>query len=90
MDHSDKTFRHESLQDSESIQDLLQSLCKGLARGKLKFSDEDGDIVLAPRGLLNFRLSATADESEDRVSIKISWQRDGKHRKERKLKIASK
>ena len=50
-------FRHDSVQDTESIQDTLKSVNKGFAKGKLTRSDEDGEIVMDPVGLLNLRLS---------------------------------
>ena len=53
MKDSDKSFCHESLQDRETIADILSSLQQGLSKGTLKFSDEDNEITLKPSGLLN-------------------------------------
>ena len=44
-------FRHDSLQDSQSIQGILKSISNGLAKGKISFSDEDDTIVMRPEGL---------------------------------------
>jgi amphi-Trp domain-containing protein len=69
-----KDFRHESLQDAETIQGLLKALTKGLARGKLTFSDEDGEIVMQPRGLLALKLTASKEDGRNRVNVRITWQ----------------
>ena len=53
------------MQDSESIQEMLEAVCKGLARGRLKFSDDADEVVLKPRGLLDFQVVASSDDTED-------------------------
>ena len=40
-----KSFRHHSLQDEKSLQDILKAVSSGIARGKTTFSDEDEKIV---------------------------------------------
>ena len=74
MRQSKNSFRHESLQDADTIQDLLKALAKGIAKGRLTFSDEDGEIVMRPEGLLNLKVTATEDEGRHRVNIRITWQ----------------
>jgi amphi-Trp domain-containing protein len=76
MRQSKNSFRHESLQDAKTIQDILRSLSKGIAKGKLSFSDEDGEIVMEPEGLLNLKVTASEDEGRHRVNIRITWQAD--------------
>ena len=66
MRQSKNSFRHESLQDAETIQDILKSLSKGIAKGKLSFSDEDGEIVMEPEGLLDHY------DDLDRVLARVS------------------
>lgn len=68
------TFRHESLQDSDTIQDFLTALTKGLGKGELQFSDEDGNITMHPEGLLNLKVTASQDDNRHRVDVRISWQ----------------
>jgi amphi-Trp domain-containing protein len=74
MRQSKKSFRHESLQDAETIQDILKSITKGINKGTLTFSDQDGEIVMEPEGLLNLKVTASQDESRQRIDIRISWQ----------------
>jgi len=74
MRQSKNSFRHESLQDTKTIQEILKSISKGIAKGKLSFSDEDGEIVMEPEGLLNLKVTATQDELQHRLNIRITWQ----------------
>ena len=74
MRQSRNSFRHESLQDADSIQDILKAISRGLGKGKVSFSDDDGEILMEPRGLLNLRLTATEDDDQNRISIRITWQ----------------
>ena len=81
-------FRHESLQDPESIRDLLAALTRGLARGKLTFSDENGKISMQPEGLLDLKLTASKDDGRHRVTVRITWQvEDGSRKARRSLRV---
>ncbi|RED45807.1 amphi-Trp domain-containing protein [Aestuariispira insulae] len=82
-------FRHESLQDRSSIQDLLNALNEGMARGKLVLENEDGKLELNPADLVNLRISATADEDRNRLDIRISWQGEREVPKGKKIPLKS-
>jgi len=69
-----KSFRHQSLQDEKSIQDILKSISSGIAKGKITFSDEDEKIVMRPEGLLDLKVTATQEDNRNRFNIRISWQ----------------
>ena len=73
-----KSFRHQSLQDEKSIQDILKSISSGIAKGKITFSDEDEKIVMRPEGLLDLKVTATQEENRNRFNIRISWQVEDK------------
>ena len=81
MQHEKSSFRHESLQDAESIQSILQAISKGLSKHKLTFSDEDGELTLEPKGLLNLKLTASLEEGRHRLNVRISWQEEEKRSK---------
>jgi amphi-Trp domain-containing protein len=83
-------FRHDSLQDSQSIQDILKSLSSGLAKGKITFTDEEDKIVMKPDGLLDLKLTASQEDSRNSISMKISWQSKDKTKKRKKLSVSSK
>jgi amphi-Trp domain-containing protein len=82
------SFRHQSLQDEKSIQDILKSITNGIARGKITFSDEDEKIVMRPRGLLDLKVTATQEENRNRFNIRISWQvEDDGDKKKKSLSV---
>lgn len=83
-----RSFRHESLQDSSSISDILQSITKAIAKGKVVFSDEDDRIVMEPEGLLHLKVTASQEDSRQRINVRISWQvEETGNRKKRVLSI---
>lgn len=67
-------FRHESLQDRISIERYLEALNNGFTTGQLRFSNEDGEIVLKPQGLVNFEVRASRKQDRARLTIKFSWK----------------
>jgi len=69
-----KSFRHHSLQDEKSLQDILKAVSSGIARGKITFSDENEKIVMRPGGLLELKVTALQEENHNRFNIRISWQ----------------
>ncbi len=88
MKQEKTSFRHESIQDLNSITAILKALTKGLERGELVLSDESGEISLNPQGLLNLKVSGSQNESQDRLNIRISWQKPVEVEKsKRNLKI---
>lgn len=80
-------FRHESLQNSETIAELLKSITKGIGKGKLTFSDEDGEIVLEPKGLLNLKVTAEREETRHRLNIRITWHPQKKVKAKKPLSV---
>lgn len=84
-------FRHDSLQDSQSIQGILKSISNGLAKSKITFTDEDDSIVMKPDGLLDLKVTATQESNKNRINIRISWQTDDDNeKKKKKLSVSSK
>jgi len=82
MKRKKNSFRHESLQNRDSIQAILQALTEGIAKGKLSFSDADDSISMAPDGLLNLKLVVSQEENRNRINLRITWE----DKKEEKLK----
>ncbi|MCU7906881.1 MAG: amphi-Trp domain-containing protein [Candidatus Thiodiazotropha sp. (ex Epidulcina cf. delphinae)] len=88
MRQGKKNFRHESLQDRESIQAILKAITQGIAKGKLTLSDEDDEMIMQPDGLLQLRVSAAQDAERHRINLRIAWQVEGEKRKKSKtLKV---
>ena len=84
MRNGKKSFRHQSLQDEKTIQDILKSIASGLAKGKITFSDEDEKIVMRPEGLLDLKVTATQEDNRSRFTLRISWQTDDSSEKKKK------
>ena len=84
MRNGKRSFRHQSLQDEKTIQDILKSIASGLAKGKITFSDEDEKIIMRPEGLLDLKVTATQEENRNRFNIRISWQVDDSSEKKKK------
>ena len=84
MTRGKRSFRHQSLQDKKSIQDILKSISSGIAKGKVTFSDEDEKIIMRPEGLLDLKVTATQEENHNRFNIRISWQVDDSSEKKKK------
>jgi len=87
MRQSKNSFRHESLQDTKTIQEILKAITKGIAKGQLSFSDEDGEILLQPEGLLNLKVTASQDETRHRINLRITWQVEDKVKQKRPLLV---
>ena len=83
-----RSFRHESLQDSSSISNVLQSITKAIEKGKVVFSDEDDRIVMEPEGLLQLKVTASQEDSRQRINVRISWQvEEASNKKKRVLSV---
>lgn len=87
MRQSKNTFRHESLQDSKTIQELLKSITEGIGKGKLTFSDEGGELLMEPEGLLNLKVTASEDEARHRINIRITWQAEERIERKKPLTV---
>jgi len=87
MRQSKQSFRHESLQNRRTIQDILKAITKGIGKGRLAFSDEDGEIVLEPEDLLSLRVTASQDDMRNRITLRITWQTEEKTKAKKPLKI---
>ncbi len=69
-----KSFLHESLQDADTLVDILKSIADGIEKGKISCSDEDNEIVLKPEGLMQLKVSAAQDNNHYRFNLKVNWQ----------------
>ncbi len=90
MQSTKNVFRHESLEDRNSITKLLQAVSDGLEKGELSFSDDESEINLAPSGLMHLKLSASKEEGRNKFSLRVSWQEPSEIEHKRSLKVNSK
>ena len=84
----DSRFRHESLQDADTIRDLLKALTNGIGRGEVTLEDENGSLTMHPEGLLHLRIAASIDDERNRLDIRIRCQ--GEHDIPERAKIGIK
>jgi amphi-Trp domain-containing protein len=76
-------FQHESLQDLKSIGEYLRAIVQGLENGHIELSDDSGQLVLHPSGLLGLELRAKQKGNRAKLVIELSWTEDkGKTRAE--------
>ena len=85
MAQDKKSFTHLSLQDSESIQQVLKAITESLSKGSKVFSDEEGEITLNPCGLIRLKVSATKTDTRNRLNIKLSWEENEENLNKRKI-----
>lgn len=67
-------FRHQSLQDNQSIAAYLDALKRGFGDGRLTMSNDDGEVEFRPDGLIHFGLDATEKRGRVRVKLEFSWR----------------
>ena len=82
-------FRHESLQDSKSVERLLGALIDGISEGKVVLEDDDGTLEFPVKGLANLRISASQDEDRNRLDIRLTWRIKQKKPGKKQIRIHS-
>ena len=88
-DKGKEAFRHESLQDRQSIVAYLEALTEGFREGTLSFASDAGGITLNPEGLIQFELSASRKRDQMRLSLKFSWKDDDETERPGELRISA-
>jgi amphi-Trp domain-containing protein len=76
MSRESGEFRHESLQDCQSIVKYLKAITQGFESGHLALANGGEPIVLEPKGLLRLDLKARRKEDRIKLSIKVTWKED--------------
>ncbi len=71
---TDGSFKFESVQDLESILPYLDALRDGLAKGRLRLVSKDREVVLEPRGIINFDVEARRKGNRLKLQLKLSWK----------------
>jgi len=77
---ADEKFIYDSLQDPESITRFIATLRDGFENGRISLLTNGEEIVLSPKGLLNFSVKAKRKrDGESKLTIKVAWKesRDG-------------
>lgn len=66
-------FKHESLQDAESIIKYLEALILGFSNGAIRFSYDDNEFLINPQGLVNLEVEAKRKSEDVKLSLKFKW-----------------
>ena len=69
-------FKHESLEDSETIVKYLKALLDGFESGTLSFVSDNQKLVVRPRGLINLDVEARRKSDEIKLQLKMRWTED--------------
>jgi amphi-Trp domain-containing protein len=69
-----KRFSYESVEDLESVLKYLQAIRQGFIDGRLSFAHRDQNLVLEPRGLLDFALEASSKGKAHSLKMKFKWK----------------
>ena len=70
----DGAFKHESMQDAESILAYIDALRDGLATGKLRLAAKDRELILEPKGLMRLVVEAKRKDNRLKLELKLTWK----------------
>lgn len=73
MSSHDDRFKHESLQDGDSIVQYINALSEGFQNGALLFCSENQRMVLKPQGLVGLNVEAKKKGNEIKLALKFRW-----------------
>ncbi len=73
---ADLNFKHESMQDLDSILKYLNAVTEGLAQGKIRLAAKNKELILEPHGMLRFDVEAKRKGDQRKLAIKLSWKEE--------------
>jgi amphi-Trp domain-containing protein len=73
MSSSGDSFKHESLQDCDSITKYIDALSEGFTQGALSFMSDGQRVVLKPQGLIKLEVEAKRKDRQIRLALKFRW-----------------
>jgi amphi-Trp domain-containing protein len=73
MSSANDHFKHESLQDGDSIVRYIDALSEGFQSGALLFCSEKQRLVLKPQGLVGLEVEAKKRGNEIKLALKFRW-----------------
>jgi len=66
-------FRHESVEDQQSIAKYLDEISEGLRTGSLSFRTNGDELLLEPAGLMDLEVKAKWNDERSRITLRFSW-----------------
>ncbi|MFH1061222.1 MAG: amphi-Trp domain-containing protein [Pseudomonadota bacterium] len=73
MSSSNESFKHESLQDCDSIIKYIDALSEGFSQGALLFMSDGKRVVLKPQGLIKLEIEAKRKDDQIKLALKFRW-----------------
>jgi amphi-Trp domain-containing protein len=67
-------FFHESVQDTTTIKDFLQSLQEALEQKRIVLSADGQEMIMTPSSLLQLSVKARKKGASNKLQIKIVWE----------------
>ncbi|MEM8632404.1 MAG: amphi-Trp domain-containing protein [Pseudomonadota bacterium] len=83
MAGSESKFRHDTLENRKTIRAYLDALAKGIGKGEVSFSNDDGKLVLHPEDLLTLVIKAERADGACKMDLRISWTETPKEPKKK-------
>ncbi|EDM73743.1 hypothetical protein PPSIR1_02091 [Plesiocystis pacifica SIR-1] len=71
---ADDDFRHESVQDRESIVKYLRAVTAGIEKGHIELGAADHLLSLEPEGMLELQVRAKRKGGKVKLAIKVGWR----------------
>lgn len=71
---TDDDFRHESVQDRQSIVKYLHALTAGIEKGHLELGTSEHMLALDPEGLLVLEVRAKRKSGRVTLTVKMHWR----------------
>lgn len=70
------SFKHESLQDCDSIVKYFKALGEGFGNGTLAFSTDSKRLLLKPHGLIRLEVEAKRRDGQVKVNLQFRWSEE--------------
>lgn len=71
---ADDDFRHESVQDRESIVKYLRAVTAGIEKGHIELGTAEHLLSLEPEGMLELQVRAKRKGGKVKLAIKVGWR----------------
>ncbi len=67
-------FKHETLQDTDSITEYLKVITEGFESGEIVFKNDKEQILLHPDGMIELEIKAKKKDKKVKLSLKLKWK----------------
>ncbi len=76
MPRSHESFKHESLQDCDSITKYFNALSEGFCGGTLSLSTDSKRLLLKPHGLIRLEVEGKRKDGQVKLSLHFHWSEE--------------